>query len=481
MEQPISRGEDIYTVGVGCCVGDQIAPLHSLRRIEYAGVEPNPAVSKQPVRKARLAPTMPSSIKLGPKYLKAKFTKSVDKCKPQCVGDQCSPRSVAHKHFANGPDPELLTMPSLLDDSCNANSLVDAEDDCQDADTTACSETRCPTPSPEDLLALEVGQNAHEYLEECFYTEAAVLSRAKFNAIPQIDRSDFTVMTHLGKGNFSDVFHVVCQGSGGHVDFAMKSLRSQLRDDDDQFTIGAEDIVHETAILANLNHRHIIKLHGRASGHLTEAFVNEGYFILLDKLKETLHGRFVTWKQNMYHLQGPTTKQLEVAHSIADAMSYLHSRNIVFRDLKPDNVGFDHNGDVKLFDFGFAIGLPEKDESNPAGFLYDRCGTPRYMAPEVGFSLGYGRKADVYSFGVLLWEMCALTKPFANITSASEFEKLVFMGGSRPPINNGWSKSVKDIIKSCWSATPSKRPNMSNVNSSLSFVTFSNPRPKRKS
>ena len=321
----------------------------------------------------------------------------------------------------------------------------------------------------------------------------------------------YIVQGHLGKGSFSDVFEVVSKdgqlgtetsitissstqhkrrcstrGRSSSIDlatltrlpqhgdrrlvFAMKCLRPQIRSNADQFTIGAEDLVHETAILANLNHRHIIKLHGRASGQLTDAFVlNDGYFILLDKLHETLHDRIDTWKRNpMCILQGPTVKQIEVAQSVADAVSYLHSKKIVFRDLKPDNVGFDRMGVLKLFDFGFAIGLPEKDESNPAGFLFDRCGTPRYMAPEVGLSLGYEMKADVYSFGILLWELCALAKPFSSITSSGKFERAVFRGGKRPVISNRWPTTIKELISSCWSAPPSERPTMLDVKSSLS-------------
>mmetsp|Transcript_2112 Transcript_2112/g.3096 ORF Transcript_2112/g.3096 Transcript_2112/m.3096 type:complete len:156 (-) Transcript_2112:109-576(-) len=126
-------------------------------------------------------------------------------------------------------------------------------------------------------------------------------------------------------------------------------------------------------------------------------------------------------------------------------------------------------GVLKLFDFGFAVGLPEKDEENPAGFLFDRCGTPRYMAPEVGLSLGYDLKADVYSFGVLLWEVCALTKPFASITSSGEFERDVFMGGKRPVIANRWPTAMKELIRSCWSASPNKRPtHWIDIKSSLS-------------
>ena len=70
-------------------------------------------------------------------------------------------------------------------------------------------------------------------------------------------------------------------------------------------------------------------------------------------------------------------------------MSYLHSKKIVFRDLKPANVGFDSSGVLKLFDFGFVIGIEGNSEkTGESHLLYDRCGTPWYMAPEVGLESG---------------------------------------------------------------------------------------------
>jgi len=243
----------------------------------------------------------------------------------------------------------------------------------------------------------------------------------------------------------------------------MKCLRPQIRSDATRFTIGAEDLVHETAILANLNHPNIIKLHGRASGRLADAFVlNDGYFILLDRLSETLHDRIDSWKEDpMFSWVSPMMKQIQVSHAVADAMAYLHSKKIIFRDLKPDNVGFDSMGVVKLFDFGFAIGMPEN------GVIYHRCGTPRYMSPEAGIGLGYSLPADVYSFGVLFWEICALKKPFSHIKSADEFEKSVFIDGERPPLGKRWPRLVKEIMSMCWSATPKKRPTMLDIKSAL--------------
>ncbi|KAL7545445.1 hypothetical protein ACHAWF_008792 [Thalassiosira exigua] len=351
-----------------------------------------------------------------------------------------------------------------------------------------------------DALAREVGLCAREYLEECFHlTEVSVLNREKFDAVPEIAKGDLAVVRHLGKGSFSDVFEVAREGGrlprgnpsgrgrrntyhiGAHSRppqtndgrrYALKCLRPQIRSDADQFTIGAEDLVHETAMLATLDHPNIIKLHGRASGCLTEAFVlNDGYFILLDKLDETLEGRIDAWKEDpALRIRGPGPERWDVARAIAEALRYLHSEHVVLRDLKPANVGFDSAGTPKLFDFGFAVGLPDPCDANPRGLLRDRCGTPRYMAPEVGMDAGYSLPADVYSFGILLWEMCALSKPFAHITSSEAFDREVFAGGARPPVNPGWPVAARKLMESCWSARPGRRPAMEEVLSLLSPI-----------
>ena len=127
-----------------------------------------------------------------------------------------------------------------------------------------------------------------------------------------------------------------------------------------------------------------------------------GYFILLDRLNKTLNNHIALWKQTECILNTPTLTQFNVAHSIADAMEHLRSKDIVFHDLKPCNVGSDHTGVLKLFEFGSAMGLPQENKDNPSRVLYVKCRTPRYMAPEVALSHGYGTVVDIYSFGLLL-------------------------------------------------------------------------------
>ena len=321
------------------------------------------------------------------------------------------------------------TLPSLIDESCGKPPEGPFVPSTPETPATVESTPETPgqygspvAPYPgqfetidDESVALEVGMSAESYLEECFIAEVSVLNREKFNTVPQLSRRDFTITRHLGKGSFSDVFEVSADIASSlkpktaiykarsrraslatsinvstlarptvvgknQEKLAMKCLRPQIRSDCDQFVIGAEDLVHETAMLASLDHPSIIKLHGRASGSLRDSFVlNDGYFILLDRLTGTLTDRLQEWKNVPERLMGPGRDELNVARSVADAVTYLHSKRIVFRDLKPDNVGFDSNGTLKLFDFGFAVGLPEKSEDNPTGLLTDRSGTPRYM------------------------------------------------------------------------------------------------------
>lgn len=256
--------------------------------------------------------------------------------------------------------------------------------------------------------------------------------------------------------------------------YAMKCLRPQIRSNAEQFIVGVEDLVHETAMLASLDHQNIIKLHGRAGcgvGGTSGLRLSDGYFILLDRLKDTLEDRIVRWKTT----QGggsvaPTISQIKTAYAISDALAYLHSKNIVFRDLKPANIGFDSMGVVKLFDFGFAMGLSNIDkdeEGTDDGLLHDVCGTPRYMAPEVALRNGYALPADVHSFGILLWEICSLKKPFAKIKSHDELRANVYEKGGRPKLSKYWPPVLQDTMKNCWSSFPGERPSMDVVKTLL--------------
>ena len=243
---------------------------------------------------------------------------------------------------------------------------------------------------------------------------------------------------------------------------------------------------------------------GRGGGR--KQLNNEGYFIILDRLMSTLTDRIEEWKDECRAIDNdipsdgdgdvptsPSTsppppalpppestlrehlcKRLKVAYCIADALGYLHTCNVVFRDLKPANVGFDCNDCVKIFDFGFATSIAPLllQPFDGYGPLTETCGTRRYMAPEVALKLGYEKQVDVYSFGMLLWENCALERPFNSIDTVEEFHDVVVLCGKRPSLksNSLWPSSLKILMSRCWDTDPLERPTMVEVKSLLCNV-----------
>lgn len=105
----------------------------------------------------------------------------------------------------------------------------------------------------------------------------------------------------------------------------------------------------------------------------------------------------------------PLQKLLSIALDIARGMEYIHSQGVIHRDLKPENVLIDQDSHLKVADFGVACDEAYCDS------LADDPGTYRWMAPEMIKHKSYGRKVDVYSFGLILWEMVAGTIPYEDM------------------------------------------------------------------
>ena len=126
-------------------------------------------------------------------------------------------------------------------------------------------------------------------------------------------------------------------------------------------------------------------------------------------------------------------------------------------------------GDIKLFDLGLVKELHQKDKDSKGNWRLSMAGTPRYMAPECGMYQPYNLSADVYSFGILLWEICALAKPFASFKSATHFEAAVFEGGERPLVDPSWPKHIRHLMIKCWSTDATARPSITEVVSTLSL------------
>jgi len=289
---------------------------------------------------------------------------------------------------------------------------------------------------------------------------------------PKIPEKDIQVMKLLGRGAFSDV-RLGCMSDDPDQMFAIKRLTSSVLADPKALQICTNDLAMETAILSNLDHENIIHLHGVKQGNSANLLMNGNFFIVLDLLLETLHARLKRWKKQQKALSrtvdvNTTIKRLEeVAMGIVRGMEHLHEHRIIYRDLKPMNIGFDElYENVKIFDFGFARVLNEHNRMMTGGI-----GTPRYMAPEIArHDAKYGLPADVYSFSILLWQIVTTRTPFQEMTSASQLAAKVVMGNKRPRLRLVSSQGLRRLIEEGWSPNPAERPTFSEIRKRLEMI-----------
>ena len=209
---------------------------------------------------------------------------------------------------------------------------------------------------------------------------------------------------------------------------------------DQQFQLAAADLIVEAMYLSRLRHPHVIGIRGMAAGGAS-AFANgryDSFFLILDKLSETLHRRIRHWRKTMGN---PRESMLAIktyyAYQMALALEYLHKQRIIFRDLKPSNAGFKegHDEQLQIFDFGLCRELPKPssashDDPNEVFFM-TAAGTHRYMAVEILQGDKYSLKADTYSLGMVFYELLAQEAPFSNLDEA-DIEMLVCERRHRP-------------------------------------------------
>jgi len=262
--------------------------------------------------------------------------------------------------------------------------------------------------------------------------------------------------------------------------YCLKKLNTKALTVSDSKAIvrGMVDMCVETCVLSNLNHAHIIKIRAVGGEMLTL-----NYFVAIDHLCCSLEERIsMDWRKAHGKASSLVDKalskssgllnelmktRLECAYNIATALDYLHERQIIFRNLKPSKLAFNVRDDIVLFDFGLARQTrgESKVTSDPDTWnLTGETGSLQFMAPEVALNKPYGCAADIYSFGLMLWQILKLEAPFSGVIfTRKTFLEIVSKRGARPQTEESWGPEINRLLASCWHSDLRKRPSASDV------------------
>ncbi|WJZ86691.1 hypothetical protein VitviT2T_006125 [Vitis vinifera] len=245
---------------------------------------------------------------------------------------------------------------------------------------------------------------------------------------------DLTIGEQIGQGSCGTVYHGLWYGS----DVAIKVFSKQEYSDDVILSFR-----QEVSLMKRLRHPNVLLFMGAVTSPqrlciVTEFLPRGSLFRLLQRNTSRLDWR----------------RRVHMALDIAQGMNYLHHFNppIIHRDLKSSNLLVDRNWTVKVGDFGLSRLKHETYLTTKTGK-----GTPQWMAPEVLRNEPSDEKSDVYSYGVILWELATEKIPWDNLNTMQVIGAVGFMN-QRLDIPKEVDLRWASIIESCWHSDPRSRP-----------------------
>ncbi|RVE76239.1 hypothetical protein OJAV_G00009250 [Oryzias javanicus] len=331
---------------------------------------------------------------------------SGDSHEPLCV----RPRWLTVR-IKEGPpgDGAALRMAGVFDIDLETEDVSDAEDDVCDFTVT----------EPENVQTEEV-----ELTSESVNRDSE-----------RVGPDCFELLTVLGKGAYGKVFQVrKVQGLQVGKIFAMKVLKKA------KIVRNAKDTAHtraEREILETVRHPFIVDL--------LYAFQTGGKLYLI---LECLSGGelFMQLEKEGIFMEDTACFYLG---EITLALGHLHSNGIIYRDLKPENIMLNHQGHIKLTDFGLC-----KESIHDGSVTHTFCGTIEYMAPEILTRSGHNRAVDWWSLGALMYDMMTGSPPFTAENRKKTIDKILKCKLNLPPY---LTIDARELVKKLLKKNPAQR------------------------
>ncbi|KAK9104476.1 hypothetical protein Scep_021320 [Stephania cephalantha] len=255
------------------------------------------------------------------------------------------------------------------------------------------------------------------------------------------DMSQLFIGSKFASGRHSRIY----RGIYKQIDVAIK-LISQPEQDAELASVLEKQFISEVALLFRLRHPNIITFVAACKKPPVFCIITE--YLAGGSLRKYLH------QQEPYSL--PHSLVLKLALDIARGMQYLHSQGVLHRDLKSENLLLGEDMCVKVADFG--ISCLESQCGSGKGFT----GTYRWMAPEMIKEKHHTKKVDVYSFGIVLWELLTALTPFHDMTP-EQAAFAVSQKNARPPLPADCPMAFNHLISRCWSNNPKRRPHFEEI------------------
>ncbi len=213
------------------------------------------------------------------------------------------------------------------------------------------------------------------------------------------------VIEHIASGPITDVYHALQEPLGRHV--AVKALRSTIAPS----SPFAANLAREAELLAKLRHDNILELHDFVR-------TDSAMWLVLEYVDGVSLAELLAKSERL-----PIHAALAIGLEIARALSHAHERGIIHRDIKPSNILVSKRGEIKLVDFGIAHDerVPSSPEPLEGGSTF---GTPAYMSPEQILGEPLDARTDIFSLGVVLYQMIAGVRPFDGPDTKSTAQRI---------------------------------------------------------